>query len=229
MAGNGTPVNSVNFDTQSERVFQVALRGSNTGKIVPAVDPLRHMTPDGNVGVGPCVAFGREWVRHVPVSRHLLIVPCAVGGSKLVGGPWAVGGTYYNATVANANAAVAAEPNPRVVGILWMQGEADAQANIPGPTYAAALDATLTGLRADITGAADAPIIVGPMVQTWRETPNGTSLAIHAAHVDTPNRLTRAAFVEGPGHGYVQDVNHWTPVAQRHIGRQMALAAHTIL
>jgi hypothetical protein len=201
-------------------------QGAEAGSIVPAKYPLGGQSPNvvsTLVGIG--MAFGRAYIEKVPANRSVLFVPTGVGGTGLVSGPWAVGGTLYNGTISLANAAItAAGADVRVKAMLWMQGEGDSVNSRTQAQYEAALDAAMGGYRANITGAADMKVVVGPMVNEWRTAPNGTSTQIHAAHVATPARLANSYFVDGPGTGYSQDAGgvHWNAAAMRYIGAAMA-------
>lgn len=204
----------------------------DTGVIRLASEPLGGQAGnnmvEGTVGVG--MAFAREYLKHVSSDRSVLLVPTGIGATGLVSGPWAVGGSAYNAAVAQANAAITAATatgaTVNVAAILWLQGEDDSGSGRTQAQYATALDATIGGFRSSITNATNAYTVVGPMVNEWRTGPNGTSLQVHAAHVDTPNRLTRAVFVDGPGTGYGQDSGniHWNSAGMRYIGKAMAQA-----
>lgn len=226
MSGSGSPVLTDVFDVPDPRVWQYAGGGTYQGKIIRGIDPLENPAPDASSEVGPGMEFARQWVRCVPVNRKVLLVPTAIGGSNLVGGPWAVGGSYYNQTVSLANAAiVAAGPNARVVAILWHQGEGDSVGSVSGSAYGTALDAMIAGFRSSITGAAEAAFLLGGMVPAWRNAPNGTSLAIHTAHVGTPARVANTYFVDGPtGHGEDTGGIHYDAYGAREIGRLMCEA-----
>jgi hypothetical protein len=209
-------------------------QGAEVGSIVPAKSPLGGQSPNvvsTLVGIG--MGFARAYIETVPANRSVLLVPVGVGGTALVSGPWAVGGTHYLGTISKANAAIAAAgADVRVKAILWMQGEADSVNSRTQAQYAAALDAAMGGYRANITGATNMKVVVGPMVTEWRTAPHGNSTQIHAAHVATPGRLTNSFFVDGPGTGYGMNPNdpppgdniHWNAEAMRFIGAAMAEA-----
>lgn len=224
MSGSGGPLLTSVYDTPDPRIWQYAASGTYQGSIIRGLDPLENPAPDASSEVGPGMQFAREWLRRVPQNRSVLLVPTAIGGSNLVSGPWeAPSGAYYTQAVALANAAVsAAGPNARVVAILWHQGEGDSIGNQPGATYATELDEMVTAMRANITGAAEAPFVLGGMVPEWRTVPNGTSLEIHAAHLATPTRLANAYFIDGPT-GCEEDFEgiHYNARGARAIGAAM--------
>lgn len=221
------------IDVGDPRIWTYPAQGADTGTLVVAADPLQHPSPSPAAYVGPGMAFAREWITYVAANRKVLLVPCAVGGTGLApaGQTWSVGGTRFNFAVSHTLAALEAaeddEPGQthRLIGVLWAQGENDATRSVSQATYAASFDSMMTAYRAAFD-TPDLPVVVGSMVPEWRTAPNGTSVAIHAAHADTPNRDDRAVFVDGPGTGYGQDTGliHWNAAAQRLIGTAMAEA-----
>lgn len=223
----GTTPSPATYDFANPRVLQYAASGSELYNIILGSNPLKFPSPDISNGVGPGMSFAREWVKRVPLNRSALIVPAAIGSTSLVGGPWAVGGTYYTQTINLANSArSAAGPNSKIVAIIWVQGEGDSVANRTQAEYATAFDAMIAGFRANIVGAANVPVIVGSMTPEWRNVPNGTSRLIHAAHEATPSRIANSFFVDGPtgvheGQGAPAAGIHYTAKEQRLIGKRM--------
>lgn len=222
-AGYNGPVAASTLDPVDPRIWQYTPGG---GQIIQAIDPLSGPA-DASMSrlVAPVSEFARNYVRAVANSRRVLIVQCAVGATGLVGERWDKDAKdLYLQTVTYANRAVeAAGPNSRVVAFLWVQGEHDAGTTLATEAaYAADLDQLVTGLRTDIDTADDAAFIIGSMVPEWREAPNGTSIQIHAAHVDTPARLDNAFFADGPR--FQNDGAHYTAVGTRALGRAMFYA-----
>jgi hypothetical protein len=133
------------------------------------ITPLIHLLNEYYVGPGDY--FGKA--KNNATERQVLLVPCAAAGSQLVAGnaQWKVGGPFYNAAIAQANAAIAAaqavSTNSVLKGILWAQGESDGSdqnGNTYYATYRAALAAMIAGLRSNITGAVRVPFVIGGMV-----------------------------------------------------------------
>jgi hypothetical protein len=109
-----------------------------------------------------------------------------------------------------------------VVAFLWIQGEYESTVSMTQSAYAALLDPMIAGFRSSITGAGATPFVVGSMVPEWRNAPNGSSVAINAAHAATPSRVPNTFYVDGPtgmneGSGGI----HYTAEGQREMGRRM--------
>jgi len=115
--------------TDAERTPDPAIRlYGNDGRWHDAVDPLDDaagqidsVSADVQAAVGPGLFFARALRRSRP--RPIVLVPCAKGGSAI--GQWAPGGareTLYGSCVARAR-----EAGGHLAGILWYQGETDAE------------------------------------------------------------------------------------------------------
>lgn len=224
MVGVGDPLDVVNFDPSDSRVWQYAGSGSYQGQVIVAVDPLWHEAQ--GVGVGHAMAFARKYVRTVPANRRVLLVPSAHSNTGFnnindPSGCWLHdhGGTAKDLTkyaVAQANAALALDPGNRLVAILWHQGEADAGI-LTTTQYQADLDGLIAYLRANITGAANVPFVLGQMLpEGIIATP--ARAGINTVHVGAQSRLTRTGFWYGPT-GYVKTsdglTTHYNAAGQR--------------
>lgn len=200
------------LDHTDPRVYRWDGHSSQTYYQIPTLYTEPHQTIDssgpisGRTGTGFGSSFGRLYASSISSNRKVMIVDCNVGSTALVGDVWAApsGSLYLNA-ITQANAAVASGQNNRFAGILWCQGEFDAYNGVKSGAYNTALDAVFSGLRAGITGASEAPIIVIGMVPDWRTDPSvslnptvNDVLEIHKSHATSPYRLPYTAFVDGP-------------------------------
>lgn len=173
---------------------------------VTAVEPLLHhfQYPAGDVGFA--LAFGREFVKTLAPSRTLLLVPVAHADTGFtVNGlsqTWDRDNTtattnLYNLAVAQATLAMQSGPFPEnneFAGVLWHQGERDA--GLTAAQYATYWDRLASGFRSEISGAANAWILLGQMLPEGI-VPRGET-AVHAAHIATPGRVEGTAFAYGP-------------------------------
>lgn len=232
MAGRGALDTMV--DIADARVWQFggASGDARYRTIFSGVDPL-HMAEGVNTGqVGPATAFARAYASMIPTNRRVLLVPCAVGGTAMVGGttpPWAPGspgGTLYENAIAQANLAVTAAqtlfPGSRVVGTIWHQGESDGDNNVTQANYAAALKALIAGFRARITAAANSWFVIGGMCPEVIAS-FASYTPIDLAHKQVANETSKCAFVAGPT-GFRADTWHYTAPGARILGARMALA-----
>ncbi|NNU79068.1 hypothetical protein HMH01_01335 [Halovulum dunhuangense] len=142
--------------------------GTVAGQVAACAAPLQMTV--ASQGVSPAHAFALAIEKRTPPGRTVLIVACARGGSQLVGseagwnpdGTGAVGGTLYAGMVARTQAALALNPDSRVRGLLWAQGESDRSATMD-QSYPPAFAAMLARLRADLAEPELPAMILGPM------------------------------------------------------------------
>lgn len=245
MAGRGSPADPI-LDVQDRRIRSFGNSGGYSNRIALASEPLANH--EASSGVGPGLAFARRYVSGVPINRSVLLVPVAHGdtGFQTVsasagpnqrvsgvtgGGTWRPTGSginlYQNAVTQAKAALAAAGPGARIVAALWVQGEADSTNGsvLTQAQYSAALDELITTLRTDLS-LPELPFIVGSLTAEWiaeavTSAAPGYPAQINAAHIDTPRRLTRTAFVYGPGAGNSNsptDLVHYNANAQRVIG-----------
>ena len=165
----------------------------NAGTGTADVVPVTH-------GESLGLAFVMEFARLNP-NAVVVAVPTALGSSGFtpnVNGTWdyassATPNLYANA-LTQTKAALAATGGT-LLAMLWSQGEND-RGLMTEAQYDTALDAMIAKYRTDV-GVADLPVIIGSM--TPEEIANvAGSAPIAAAHVDTPRRVIRTAYVGGP-------------------------------
>lgn len=230
MVGRGTL--DAGIDTASDLVEQWS-KVSQT--IITSDDPLQHPDPL-TAGAGPGMSFAKAYA--AARTRRVLLVPAAYGGTSLVGGTptWNLGGRDRENAITQCNAAVAAAvalyPGSAVKALLIIQGESDADAGVTQSTYQAALWGLIQDMRDRITGAANAPIVIGQMlpeaiaanVVFSTGAAGATYPAIDAAHTDMAARLFRCSKV-AIGTGYAKPespaVVHYNAAGGRAMGAAM--------
>ncbi len=200
-------------DLTHPRVLQYPIKAGDSyyRRPIQGVDPLRHQAYNGlSQGVGPGMNAARIIAESLPPSIKLTLLPCALGSTGFEPTSYIEPGVTYswdpdNSTVnrnlfwesvAHTQAALADVnlPNARVIGMLWHQGENDANA-LDQSQYAVKFDRMVAVWRG-IFGA-ELPVVLGQMVpEGIRQHP--TRPRINRAHVDTPRRLLRTAFALGP-------------------------------
>jgi hypothetical protein len=202
VGGGADTIDTTYVDTTNPRIRQFAGSGSYFQKIITAVDGLFHLYQASTVGPG--MPFAREYVRRIPSSRSVLLVPAAQGSTGFV----PVGGVtwdpadnttttnLYRNAIAQIDAALAASgANSRLAAVIWVQGESDAGA-LNQTQYAAKLDSVITGLRT-YYNKPTLPFVIGQMVPSYISANSGSYGPINAAHIDTPRRLAYTAFSYG--------------------------------
>lgn len=173
--------------TELVKQFGTARALGNYGTIVSGADPLTLAQGGLNSG---STSIGSQFARAYAAAtgRKTLIVHVGYSNTDLIGtikawqytatpaAPPATSGgnvtvsinNLYSNLIYEANraltAANAAEAGSAIVGLIWVQGENDANQNIAGNTYYNALSAVIDGFRAQVTGAADTWCLIGSMV-----------------------------------------------------------------
>ncbi len=231
MSGFALPAGG-RYDPADPRILQYgALNGPTLG-ITTATVPLNfNGAPDG---LSPLTVIARETIKELSPGHVILLVPAAKGSSGLVyqgsAGKWAIDydgvavPALYPMFIAQLDAAKAAAaakwPSAAIShdATFWVQGEGDA--TTARSAYEAALDALVADLRSHV-GDANHPFIVGGMVPDYMVGKPG-NLAIRAAHVDTPRRLIRCAYVDGiPNAANYNETIHYAREGAIRLGKAM--------
>lgn len=119
-----------------------------------AKEPLHTDRPDiAGVGLGMSFAESLHRRYYIPVG----LIPCAYGGSAL--SEWRKGGALY----ANAVRSVAeARKSSRLKGVLWHQGESDADAPETAASYKENFMVFIQSLLTDL-GDPVVPVVIGEL------------------------------------------------------------------
>ena len=185
----------------------------------PARDPMHFDKPD-IAGVGPGLTFGRIMAGGDMDNRQFTgLVPCAFGGTPL--SRWEKGSDLYEAAVARTRAAMR---EGTLKGILWHQGETDAQQRETAESYGDRLVRMVADLRADL-GCGDAPFVagrLGPFLKGNEGTPHFGLVDSQLAAL--PDRIANAACVSAEGLTPKEDGLHFDAPSARELGRRYAEA-----
>ena len=173
-----------------------------------------------NAGVGPGLAFA-EVLAAQDKTAAIGLVPCAVGGSSIK--LWQKGAKLYDEALRRAKLALqtTAPVKARLRGILWLQGEANANAQ-ERPQYAEQHRAMITSFRADLA-MPELPFIactIGEM----KEEPLLTNLkAMNDILLALPKTVPHTACVDARDlKTHIGDNVHFDTVAQNEIGKRFA-------
>lgn len=118
---------------------------------IPAASPL-----PGSTGVGPGMAFAGQLLLYHP-DWLIGLVPCARGGSSMA--QWQRGSTFYQDCIKKLPATGGV-----MSGLLWWQGETDADNPLTAATWGDHFTAVVADFRAD-TGDPNLPVVyvqIGP-------------------------------------------------------------------
>jgi hypothetical protein len=186
-----------------------------------------HLTGDAmtfqghdNAGVGPGLAFA-EVLAAQDKTVAIGLVPCAVGGSSIK--LWQKGAKLYEDSLRRAKLALqtTAPIKARIRGILWLQGEANANAE-ELPLHGDRLRAMIEAFRTDLAQP-DLPFIactIGEMQPEPRLTDLKTMNEIQLA---LPKTVPHTACVDARDlKSHIGDNVHFDTAAQNEIGKRFA-------
>lgn len=193
-----------------------------SGAWVPAVDPM-HFDKPAAVGVG----LGRSFADTVAAATPgvtIGLIPCAVGGSPI--DAWQPGYFYqptqshpWDDAMRRARIALTAGT---LKGILWHQGESDANRELASG-YEAKLHALIARFRAELRAPA-VPFIVGQLGRFADSPWNEFKTQVDRAHRELPAKVPRTAFVSSEGLADKGDQTHFNTEAYREFGKRYAEA-----
>ena len=218
--------------TAEEQLPDPAVRlYGNDGMVRIAVEPLDSakgqidkVSTDTLAGVGPGLFFARAILR--TRGGAVLLVPCAKGGSSIRQWAPAEGrDSLYGSCVARAR-----EAGAPVRGILWYQGETDAETIDAAGRWKADFRRTMTQLRSDL-GNGDIPIV---LVQLADDPPGTRNIGRFPAwsiiqDAQAEDLLSCTAMVSAKGLPLKEDGLHLDTAAQRVLGARLAVAMNELL
>ena len=189
-----------------------------------------HLTGDAktfqghdNAGVGPGLAFA-EVLAAQDKTVAIGLVPCAVGGSSIK--VWQKGTKLYDEALRRARLALqtTAPVKARLRGILWLQGEANANAQ-DRPQYAQQLRSMIEAFRTDLA-LPDLPLIASTIGEMQPEPRLSDLKAMNEILLALPKSVPHTDCVDARDlKTHIGDSVHFDTAAQEEIGRRLAARA----
>lgn len=186
-----------------------------------------HLTGDArtfaghdNAGVGPGLAFA-EVLAARDKTTAIGLVPCAVGGSSIR--VWQKGAKLYEEAIRRAKLALqtTAPVKARLRGILWLQGEANANAE-ELPQHAQRLRAMIEAFRANLAQP-ELPFIACTIGEMKGEPQLANQKAMNEILLALPKSVPNTACVDARDlKTHIGDSVHFDTTAQEEIGRRFA-------
>jgi len=213
MAGRGIvePEDTVT----NKRIFSI----NKDGQMIIAKEPLHFYEPE-RTGLDCGLSFARALIAKIPDSVSVLIIPTAVGGSSII--QWLGDSIFRNVKLFSnfAEKVGIAKKNGVIKGILWHQGESDAN-EINIPLHKQRLHALFSKFRAEV-GNNELPILLGEL-GSFSNNPADFSLINKAIHDyaagDKNSRVISTSDLKDKG-----DHLHFDSEGQRTMGKRFAEA-----
>ncbi|MGP7796884.1 sialate O-acetylesterase [Sphingomonas sp. CLY1604] len=211
--------------TQAERAVDPAiLLYGNDGRWRPAREPLDDaagqndpVSADAKAAVGPGLFFARALPR--APGRRIALLPCAKGGSSMAQWTPAPGrDTLYGSCMQRVRQA-----GGRVAGLLWYQGETDAQDMAQAARWSGRMRTLIAAFRRDLRAARLPAVVVTLADRPDRNAarfPAWAAVQGQQASLDLPG----VALVPAAGLPLLADGLHLDTAAQRALGRRIAAA-----
>ncbi|MEP5760248.1 MAG: sialate O-acetylesterase [Litoreibacter sp.] len=194
----------------------------NEASLLPASRPLHHHYRTTPEQFGWALQFSLDYLAMHP-GIDVVLIPCARGATGFSDMRWRPGDDLYEDAVLRSNTLLTTHPEFLFQGILWHQGERDANEEMSSSQYTSHLDAMIAGMRADIEAAVeDTPFILGEMLPSYVEQAPERQ-AIQTVIQDTPNRINQTSVVVADG-TQGSDTVHFNAESMRLIGARYASA-----
>jgi hypothetical protein len=151
------------------------------------------------VEFGPEVSFGYTLHKLLP-NDQIYLVKLGVNGSDLANS-WKPDGTGGNYNLFKSRVSAAIQDltkdgkSPTVAGMIWMQGEGDAQNVATANAYAANLENLITHVRSDFN-APDMRFVIGRITTFYDTTPAGGNATVRAAEVSVGTKFPNTAWID---------------------------------
>ncbi len=192
---------------------------------VPAKDPMAFDKPKV-VGVGPGLAFAKK-MREADTEALICVVPTAVGGTRI--DLWKAG-AYDSATQTHPwddaiDRAKKAITYGELKGIIWHQGESDANAALL-PSYEAKLRELIQRFRTTL-GKPDLPIVLGE-VGVFKDSANPRREMVNTIIRKVAETTPNCALAESNDLQHKGDFTHFDAASARELGKRFAAAMRTI-
>ncbi len=226
LAGQSNMAGRANPKAEDEVPLPRVLTLTKEGTWVPAIDPIHF--DKKNAGVGPGRTFGITLAEENP-DITIGLIPCATGGSPI--DAWRPGQTWHQTRSAPYDDAITrtqrALQDGVLKGILWHQGEADANLEA-AKVYEKSLRTLIARFRKTFDAPA-LPFLIGQLGKFPQEPWGAGESFINNIHMSVAEKDPYAAFVSAKGLTCISRKNtHFDVESVRELGRRYA-AAYTTL
>lgn len=214
MAGRGA-IESQDLIT-NERIITI----NRVNEWVIASEPLHFYEPSG-AGLDCGMSFASEMLKHVPDSITIAMVPCAVGGSSIF--QWLEDKEHRGVHLLSnfREKAQLAKQRGVIKGIIWHQGESNANPD-DIPVYQDALLDLFSTFKA-ITQNDQLPIVMGELGRFSTPEEKASNFEkINAVIGKTAQENENLYVISSEGLNHKGDNLHFDSASQRELGRRYA-------
>lgn len=195
------------------------LKFTKDKKWVAATDPLHFDKPIAGVGLG--TTFGRVMAEDQP-DVVIGLIPCAVGGTSL--SRWQKGGDLYKLALDRTREAMS---EGILKGVLWHQGENEAEEEAEAKSYGDRLAQMVRDLRQDLN-AGEVPFVAGELGQFLERVrrdgkPSYWPVVNEQLH-RLPDLVPQTAVVSSKDLQHKGDIVHFDSPSLRELGKRYAAA-----
>ncbi len=220
MAGQSNMAGRAQVEAEDTVPNQRILTINKSGVVILAKEPLHFYEPN-NAGLDCGMSFANALLKDVPSDVSIMLIPTAVGGSSII--KW-INDSVHRAVPLFSNfkeKVQIAKQHGRIKGILWHQGEADAN-EIYMPVYFDQMTKLFTIFRKTI-GDKKLPIILGELgsfsLNAGKEFTQVNDIMHQYVVIDS-----RSGLVVTGQYGHRGDNLHFNSAGQRGMGKGYAKA-----
>ena len=193
------------------------------GDLVIAREPLHFYHP-AFAGLDCGLSFASELLPYIPAGSKICLVPCAIGNTSLQ--QWLYDSSHgvklYSNMITRARIAMA---HGVLKGVLWHQGESNAEDSLETSGYATDLEAFIRQVRKDVQDE-QLPFFTATLadfcIRPFKD-------SINAAIRITASTMTRVFVVSTAGLSCKPDYIHFDAAGQRELGKRFAAEARVLL
>ena len=208
-------------------VHQNLMRAADETRSDQEIAELERETRTTGAGLG--ISFGTAWAD--ATGNQVALVPCAHGGTTLAQWDFRLKdegeNSLYGAMLERVRRVRELQPDARLAGVLWYQGESDAREDTAW-TYAARLDEWIAELRKDL-GSPSIPFVAVQIGNVTRSPAEAADTSWQARHWNAirwalgelPARVQNCAATATVDLGLVDTIHIDTPGLAR-LGKRLA-------
>ncbi|WP_269525446.1 sialate O-acetylesterase [Coraliomargarita parva] len=219
LAGQSNMAGRGEVDVQSKIPYPRVLMLDQSGKWVPARDPVHYDKPAAGVGPGRTFAAA---LTELDDSIVIGLIPAACGGSSIT--TWVPGGYHdqthshpYDDAIARTRRAM---EDGTLKAILWHQGESDSKSP-NSEQYKERLITLIQRFREEFQDPG-LPFVIGQLGQFPGRHWNSNRRAVDQAQREVAEELYHVGFVSSDGLSCLPDKTHFNTESQREFGRRYA-------